>query len=137
MTVFEWDTEDVSALSGLPYEVAIYKMVRGRKLLCGSICFQHDVSPDEEVNGTTLEDLIGLLIERIARFVDVNPAAAGRENVKAVAYLAAAQAELAKRANRRREQGVYGTNQPHEVDDLPDQFDAGEKEKTDDTGTTL
>ena len=109
-TRFEW--ANVSSITGLPYEVGICEDGLEETLPCGSIRFQHDVAPEEEINGTTLEAIITLCQARLQMFQD-NPVTKCAENADAIISLQRALIALDQRRQRRIEQGVYGQFVPH------------------------
>lgn len=65
-------------------------------------------NPDEIVNGTTNEEVLDMLIDRMRFLDDRFPSA---ENKDCIQYLEMARAALAERTKDRQERGVEGTPQ--------------------------
>ena len=80
------------------------------------IVFQHG-NPDEVgLNGVTLEEVIEVVIQKLLDFQGRDLACL--ENAVALWHLEAAKDALCLRRKRRVEQGVLGTKEPHENDEI-------------------
>jgi len=75
------------------------------------IKFQCGPIKEHGVNGTTIEEVIGLLVARLEGFQS-GPFRC-RENALAITKLEEARLWLYERTRKRQEQGVEGVNAPH------------------------
>lgn len=78
----------------------------------GYIKFQAGPIHEHGRNGTTLEDVLQVLIDRLKGFND-NPTFRCRENSLAITALEEGQNWLFRRTRNRQQQGVEGHNIPH------------------------
>ncbi len=78
----------------------------------GEIRWQVGPVNEVGVNGTTIEDVIEVCIERLRGFQ--RGPFASRENALAITDLESARNWLLQRTRARQQQGVEGTNQPHQ-----------------------
>jgi len=77
----------------------------------GFIKFQAGPIDEFGYNGTTIEDIIQVLLDRLDGFQH-GPFAC-HENAEAIALLKAARSRLESRTKKRQDQGVEGKNLPH------------------------
>lgn len=77
----------------------------------GEIKWQLGPVKEVGINGTTIEDVIEVCIERLRGFQ--RGPFSSRENALAITDLESARNWLLQRTRTRQEQGVEGTNQPH------------------------
>lgn len=76
------------------------------------IKFQEGVIGEKGINGAQIEDVIDVLVERLAEFQ--NGDFSCRENALAITHLQEAQNWLYRRTMERRKQGVEGKNEKHQ-----------------------
>lgn len=76
------------------------------------VVFQHGPPHSESVNGCRVEDLVDALVEKLLDFQS-RPLGC-EENDRALFHLHQAKAALTARRRAREQQGVYGSDQPHE-----------------------
>lgn len=77
-----------------------------------NVKFQHGPVGKYGVNGTSIENVLDLLIDRLVGFQAGNFRC--EENARAISYLEAAINVLEERTQKRVEQGVEGTYQSHQ-----------------------
>lgn len=80
------------------------------------IDFQHGNPQEVGTNGVTIEDVIEILVQKILDFQGRELACL--ENAVTLWHLDAAQEALHQRRRRREEQGVLGTKNAHQTEDL-------------------
>ena len=101
------DTTDRTAMDGSPARVEL----RRDDLDCGYIQFQAGPEP-EGINGTTIEAVIEVLVNRLEDFQRGRFACV--ENQLAIIHLNETLACLERRTEKRRQQGVEGKDLPHD-----------------------
>ena len=109
-------TEQV-AMDGSPATSELWNRKNTRDLALppsgpyGEIKWQLGPVQEVGINGTTIEDVIEVCIDRLRGFQ--RGPFASRENALAITDLESARNWLLQRTRARQEQGVEGTNQPH------------------------
>jgi hypothetical protein len=89
------------------------------------VIFQSGYAAEVGINGCLPQDVIRIAMNRLLEFQ--GGALACSENEEALFHLQAANAALAQRIQRRKEQGVLNTGKPHDVrrtEDEDDDFSA-------------
>lgn len=94
--------EDQESMDGSPSHVQ--EAYIDLKFQCGPIL-------ENGVNGTTIEEVIDVLVRRLEGF-QAGPFRC-RENALAITKLEEGRMWLTERTRKRKEQGVEGTNAPH------------------------
>lgn len=103
------DRKEQEVMDGSPAEVSI---VGGDAAeVFAHIRFQCGPVLEVGENGTTIEAIIQVLVDRLEGFQQ-GPFAC-TENAEAIYHLKGALTMLTLRTERRKEQGVEGTNKPH------------------------
>lgn len=77
------------------------------------IKFQEGPVKESGINGCQTEDVIDVLLERLAKFQD-GPLGC-KENAQAIMHLSLARVWLITRTQNRQRQGVEGTMDPHKT----------------------
>ena len=77
----------------------------------GSVTFQHGVISENGINGTTIEDVVQVCIDRLKNFQAGEFAC--RENALAITAFEEGINWLIQRTRTRERQGVEGINVPH------------------------
>lgn len=88
------------------------------------IKFQSGLPPEVGVNGTRVEDVMDILIQKLEAYqLGTVPC---KENEEAIASLKSARDAMTRRLNRRMTQGVFNTMAPHaeRTEDVHHEFSA-------------